>query len=356
MSLATFDGSTVATARLNVPAWGCWWAGVDLTEPETKSGALSLVVADQAMACAVVSGGVADGRASYRAVGGAGGWGKRVGAQPYADDSGVALSKVLTDLAREVGETIADIPSTTLGPHYARPACFAYEVLNLLAPKNWYVDFDGVTHIGQRPASTYTGSAPRTRRAPGIGVIDLAVDSLAGLVPGVQVDGSNPATDIEIELSPERLTARVYANESSTTTERLEAIAQVLAALDPRAKFRCPYEYRVVIQTGDRFALQPVYAADNMPDLDNVPARGPAGIRATVLPGEQVLVAFPGGDPSRPCVVAHDLWDSPGWLGTLAVEVGGPAALPIAYQGSPVVAGPFAGTVVLGSTLGKVRP
>lgn len=329
MSTATFAGATAPSVRVNVPAWGCWWAGVDLAEPETVSGAVSLVIAGQAMACAVVSGGVAHGRAAYRAVGGAGGWGKAVPAKPYADDSGVALSKVLSDVAREVGETIADVPSTRLGPHYARPACKAYEVLNLLAPRNWYVDFAGVTHIGQRPATTYTGSAPRTRVAPGVGVIDLAVESLEGLVPGVSVDGSLPATDIEIDLSPSRLTARVYASALSSTTERLEAMAQVLAALDPHARFRGLFEYRVVLQTGDRFALQPVRVATGLPDLDNVPARGPAGIRATVLPGEQVLVAFIDADPSRPCVVAHDAWDSPGWM-PLFVELGGPGAVGVA--------------------------
>jgi hypothetical protein len=345
MSLGTFAGNTCTRARVNVPAWGCWWVGVDLSEPETVAGATSLVLAGQAMVCTVMSGGAADGRAAYRAVGGAGGWGKPVAKKSYSDDSGVALSKVLSDLAREVGETIADVPSTRLGPHYARPECSAYEVLNLLAPKNWHVDFAGVTRIGQRPTVAYAGDAPRVRRDPYIGVIDLAVDTLDGLLPGATVDGSQPATDVELELTPDRLTARVYAGAGSTTTARLELYAQLLAGLDPRARYRGCFEYRVVTLAGNRLNLQPVRLASGLDDLAAVPVRGPAGVSATVMLGETVLVAFVDADPSRPCVVAHDERDAPGWM-PLFVELGGDGLLPVACATDPIVAGPLSGTII----------
>lgn len=355
MSLATLSTSAVTRCRVQVPAWGCWWAGVDLAEPAAITGTVALTIAGTAMTCTKIGGGAANGRAAYRMVSGAGGWGKDTPKKSYADDSGVKLSKVLGDLAREVGETLGTVPTTRLGPRYARPAAPAYETLNALAPKNWYVDFAGVTHIGARSSAAYTGNAPRVRVDPAIGVIDLAVDSLAQFLPGVTVDGSLPATDVEIDLTPERLTARVYANAQSSTSARLEAMAEVLAALDPRARFRTLYEYRVVVQVGDRLNLQPVRVADKLDDLAGVPVRGPAGIGATVLPGETVVVAFLGGDPSRPCVIAHDERDAPGWM-PLAMVLGGPVALPIAYQGSTAQCGPFGGAVLLGSTLASVRP
>jgi hypothetical protein len=71
------------------------------------------------------------------------------------------------------------------------------------------------------------------------------------------------------------------------------------------------------------------------------------GWKATALPGSLVLVTFADRDPSRPQIIGHDHPDSPGWF-PLSVEFG-IGALPIAIQGSPVVAGPFAGTVVAGS-------
>jgi hypothetical protein len=261
---------------------------------------------------------------------------------------------VLGDAAAAAGETIADVPATLLGPHYARPKAPASELLNLQASQNWYVDFAGVTRIGQRPATTYTGTAPRVRVDPLAQVIDLAVDSIAGLVPGVRVDGHEAATDVHLELDPERLTARVYYA-ASPLSQRLKAWADILLGLDPRARYRGTFEFRVVTQAGERLNLQPVYAASKMPDLANVPVRLAPGVKAQHLLGSLVMVAFADADPSRPYVFAGDEPDAPGWH-PLALELGGPATLGIAYQGSPVQAGPFAGAVTLGSARFKVSP
>lgn len=327
MSLATLNGATSSKLRLQVPSWGAWFVDLDLTEPAELSGAAALSLAGQAMTGRILSGGVAHGRAGYRIIGGRGKWGATLRAKAYNTDNGVKLSTVLGDAARELGETIADVPSTSLGPHFARAAMSGFELLNLLAPQNWYIDFEGVTRIGARPTTAYTGNAPRVRVDPGFGVTDLAVDSLAGLVPGVTVDGSLPATDLEFELSPDRLTARVYAGRSKS--RRLQALARIFRALDPGARYRALYEYRVSSQVGDRFQLLPARAATGMPAISRVPARGPAGIRATTLPGSLVLVAFVDADPSRPCVIAHDAWDAPGWM-PLIIELGGPAVFPVA--------------------------
>jgi len=344
LSLATLNGYSVTKLRAPVPAWGLWWADVDLAEPQALKGAAALVVAGQTLSGTIVSGGAANGRAAYHIVGGGGGWGKALPAKPYQDDGGVRLRTVLGDAARELGETLADVPNTYLGPHYARPAATGTELLNLLAPKNWYVDFAGVTHIGRRPAATYTGSAPRVRVDPIVPVIDLAIDSLAGLLPGVQVDGSAPATDVEFNLTPKRLTASVYSTASGLPA-RLEAWADLLAALDPRARYRASYEFRVVTQSGERLNLQPVRIASGMPDLASVPVRLAPGVKAKHLPGSLVLVSFADADPSRPYVFAGDAADAPGWM-PLELDLGGPGALGVARMTDPVVAGPFGGTIV----------
>ncbi len=354
MSIATLNGASVTRARVHVPAWGRWWADLDLAEPVTQSGAAALVVAGQAMTGTIVSGGAANGRAAYHVVGGKGGWGRTLPAKPYNDDAGVRLRTVLGDAAAEVGETLADVPATQLGPHYARHGGPASVALNLLAERNWYMDFAGVTRIGQRAATTYTGTAPRVRVDPLAQVIDLAVDSIAGLVPGVRVDGHEPATDVELELDPDRLTARVYYA-ASPLSQRLKAWADILLGLDPRARYRGTFEFRVVTQSGERLNLQPVYAASKMPDLANVPVRLAPGVKALHLLGSLVMVAFADADPSRPYVFAGDAADAPGWM-PLELEIGGPATLGIAYQGSPVQAGPFAGAVTLGSARFKVSP
>lgn len=313
MSLATLAGHSVSRALVQVPAWGLWWADVDLVEAELVSGRVALVLADVTLSGTVVSGGLANGRAAYRVVGGAGGWGATIAAESYLDDAGVRVAGVLGDAAAACGETIAGADSAArIGPHYARANALARDVLNELAPRNWYVDFNGVTQIGQRAETTYVGDGVRTRVDAGVGVIDLAIaGEIVALVPGVVVDGALPAVDVEYELTETRLTARVYAGRRPS--RRLDAWGRLLDAFDPRRRYRGSYEFRVVSQSGDRVNLQPIRASSGLKDLARVPMRGPAGMRAQVTLGSSVVVSFVDCDPSRPFVYAFDAWDAPGW-------------------------------------------
>lgn len=319
-SLSALEGHTVTRARVQIPAWGAWWADVDLAEAAALSGSVALTIGGYECHGAIVSGGAFNGRAAYRIVAGAGGWGRTTPPKAYHDDAGVKASTVLADAAAFSGETLAGAPATRLGPHYARASAMASQVLHSIASRGWYVDFAGVTQIGARASTTYAGTAPRTRVEPAARVIEIATDDLRGLVPGVQVDGSAPAVDVEWVLDAKRLTARVYAG--SRTTRRLDAIARILDALDPWRRYRACFEYRVATRDGWRLNLQAVRASDGVPDLARVPVRpGLAGTRATVKLGELVLVAFAGGDPSRPNVISHDAPDAPGWLPDL-IELG----------------------------------
>lgn len=355
MSLATFADHAVSKARVSWPTWGLWWADVDSSDPVEASGRVTLNVATTAFSGTVVAGGAFDGRAAYRVVAGAGGVNKPLPKKSYVNDAGITLASVLSDAAREAGETIANVPSTRLGPHYARQEGETFgDLLQRHCAKNWYADIDGTIRIGKRAVTTYDGSAPRVRVDLRGAVVDLAVDSLDGLAPGVQIDGSKPATDLQVDLTPERMTVRVYAG--ARTTRRLDAITRLIRAAFPSLAYLGTWEYRVVTQSAERLNLQPARVASGMPDLRAVPVRpGVSGVKCKVLPGELVLVCFADGDPSRPQVFAHDHADAPGWM-PLEFQIGGPAALPIAYQGSALVAGPFGGVITVGSTLAKVRP
>lgn len=350
MSLSTLEGANVTKARVQIGAWGCWWADVDLSEPiELAVGRkVSLVLAGTTCACAVVSGGAFEGRAAYHLVGGAGGWGKRLPKKAYRDSGGVKISSVLGDAASAAGETLAGVPTARIGEHFARPANdLASTPLHELAPRAWYVGFDGVTRFGSRPAVAYTGDGARVRVDKQAGVYELAVSSIAQLLPGATIDGSEPATDVELRLTPDRLTAIVYTGRRSS--RKLDAMAATIAALFPGLRFAGSWEYRVVSQLGDRLDLQAVRTAAGMPDLSGVPIRpGVAGTRGSVQLGELVLVCFADNDPSRPQVFAHDAPDAPGWM-PLTIELGGPLALGVARLTDPVQAGPFAGVVTGGS-------
>jgi len=312
MSAVTLNGVASSRGRVQIPAWGAWWADVDLSDDAVLSGAVTLLVGDAEFSGTIVSGGVSDGRAAYRVVGGAGGLGRTLPARGYHDADGVRVSTVVGDLASEAGESIVGASSARRGPHYARPAQAACVTLAELAPQSWYVASDGVVHVGARPEVAYAGDAPRVRVDSSGGVIDFAVDSdVPTFVPGLVVDGAASATDVELYWEGARLTARVWSG--ARPSRRLDAWRRVYDAIDPRRAYRGVTEYRVVTQTGELFALQAVRVASGMPDLQDVPCRGVPGVRATVTLGELVLVAFVDGDPSRPAIIAHDAPGAPGW-------------------------------------------
>lgn len=356
MTLATLSGLSATRATVAWPTWGRWWADVDCAEPAALSGRQVLTIAGTDFSGTVVAGGENAGRSAFRLVAGAGGFAKSLPRRGYVNDAGVSLAQVLGDAAREAGETLVTSGLTTrLGPHYTRREGETFgDLLERHAPRAWYADPDGTIRLGTRTATAYDGTAPRVRTDPRAGVVDLAVDSLEGLAPGVQVDGHAPATDLEIDLTPERLTVRVYY--APGVTRRLQAWRALMRAAFPSLAYLGVWEYRVVTQTLERLNIQPARVASGMPNLANVPVRpGVSGFKALVTPGELVLVCFADGDPSRPQVFAHGAADAPGWQ-PISLDVGGPGALPIAYQGATVQAGPFAGVITLGSTLAKVRP
>lgn len=350
MTLARLNGNPCSRVRAQVPAWGLWWADVDTTEPVelARGDAATLTIADVTAVGVVASGGVHAGRGAYRVIAGLGGWSLDVSRRAYANDLGVRVDGVIRDAARDVGEAVEGVPDTRVGPHYTRFAGLASRVLHELAPQSWRVDFDGVTRFGSRASTTYTGDAPRVHVDRRVGVVDLATEAIGDLVPGVVVDGMAPASDVEYVVTDSRLTVRVYASASSVT-RRLLAFSRILEALDPLRRYRGTYEFRVVTQSGERLNLQPVRAATGLPDLANVPVRpGMAGLRADVTPGSLVLVTFADADPSRPCVVAHDAPDAPGWM-PLVLELGATPTLGVARQTDTVVAGPWGGTITGGS-------
>lgn len=320
--MTTLGTEPVSRARVQIPAYGLPFVDSEITEPTALDGAQTLTIGNVPLACTIVSGGTAEGKGRYRLVGGAGGWGAMLKPKPYNDDGGVKVATLLRDAAAEVGETLGALPTTRLGPHFARTAMPAYELLNLLAPRAWYIDAAGVTQFGARPAGTYTGDATAVRVDQAIGVAELALDALdATLVPGVSVvlpDGSTSpaATDVEYEVTPDRLTCRLYWR-----PQRSDRWSDLFGALFPWLQWLGSHEFRVVTQSGERLNLQPVRTATGMPTLSNVPVRpGVSGFRSDVKLGELVVVTFldvqtSGG--SRPQVIAHDSADSEGWIPTL---------------------------------------
>jgi hypothetical protein len=142
------------------------------------------------------------------------------------------------------------------------------------------------------------------------------------------------------------------------------------------------YEFEVV--SGDSAAcdLVPTDPSVGLPEMVQVPSWvSPAGEIVTYAPGVHVLLAFVNGLPSRPVVVSSDA-SAPALevelrasttfkinapsvtieasgsctVNSPMVSLGAGASLPVAYQGSAAVCGPFAGAVTLGSVTVKTTP
>lgn len=370
MSAVLLSGISVTKLRWTISAFGLWWAEVTTQFSEGVLAALppggaALVMADATWAGTVVAGDEVDGTGRWHIVGGRGGWAKPVSKRGYNSPGGVNSALVLTDTATLTGETVVfDELLTPQGEHYARKAGHAFEVLNAIAPQNWYVDQLGNTHIGQRVSAPLPpfveANLVRTREDRSLGLVEYAAtDSIAALVPGVEIPLVGEIRDIEVTYDSEDdrgLRVLCYC-ETGATDSRLESYAKIFDALDPLRKYRATYECRVVAQTGNKFTLQPLRTIHGIPDMTQVPYRpGMGGVKFTVAPGSTVGLSFMDGDPSRPYVSCFESPDSTAAWEPIEFQFGGPAGLPIAYQGSAVVAGPFLGAVTVGSVRGKVAP
>jgi hypothetical protein len=319
MATATLNKNRVTSARVNIPAWGIWYADASVDGAVTLSGAAELKIADLTLTGTILNGGPDDksGRSHYRIVGGKGGWGRELPPKGEANDAGVKVLQAITDAARAVGETLdtSTISSSErTGPHYVRPEGPASRVLQVLKPEGWYVDETGTTKIGARATTTPSVKKSVMKVDKARGTVELAAESIASLLPGAVVEGVT-AVDVKHEISDKGLRTTLWGKQGGTTSRRLEAQRAIFEQLFPALKFGGVYEYRVVLLAGQRVSLQPVRVATGMPDLLRVPIRpGVSGMKSTLVPGCRVLVAFVDADPGHPMVIAHEDSEGDGFL------------------------------------------
>lgn len=339
-AIATLNRKRVTDARVQVPAWGLWFAEVSIDGESSMQGAASLVIADLTLKGTILSGGAEKGRSHFRIVGGAGGWGKSIPKKSYANDAGVKLVNVLRDAASSVGETLdpSTDSSTRVGSAFVRPEGPASRVLELLRPSGWYVGEDGITHIGARPAKALNTKAARVvpiDRARG--TVTIASETIAALTPGVVVDELE-AVDVEHKISEEGLRTTLFGKLGARTSRELSALRTLLDQLEPNLRFASVREYRVQAMVGNRLNLAPVRVSTGFPELKLVPVRpGVAGAKCLVSPGMRVLVAFIDADPSRPTVVGFEDADGQGFA-PISISFGN-GFRPVAAFGD--MAGPF---------------
>jgi hypothetical protein len=337
MSGTTLNGRAVTKCRVSLPAWGVWFAEAEIDTAEALTGAATLVMPGLTLVGTILSGGTDRGRARFRIAGGAGGWGRTVAAKAYANDVGVKHATILGDVARDCGETLGTVPAAVAGPAYTRAAGPAVAVLDDLHARGWYVDAAGVTQIGLRAATTYSGTAVRLRPEPASNRLELAPSTLEGLLPGAVIDGV-AAVDVEHVLD-QTLRTTVYGARVGCTGDVVAGpLAKAIELVTAAHRFFAPWEYRVVQRVGERLHLQAPRASSGMPNLGYVRVRpGVSGMRARPKLGSLVIVSFVDGDASRPMVVGFDDAENPGFGSDETALVATLALLGSASATDPVV-------------------
>lgn len=202
--LLSLAGRLATSARLCAGYADIWTADVTLDQEATLSGAVVLTIGGTELR------GTIDGARSgtfllsshFRVIGGAAGWRKTVKARPYHNDATLKRSRVLADLARDVGETLtlpADVDASYLGLHFVREAAPASRIIEQLLPSTrWWVGFDGVTVAGARPSRMAPPSVElldyqvRTRSAL------LALDRAESVEPGTIIRDARLSSPLQI--------------------------------------------------------------------------------------------------------------------------------------------------------------
>lgn len=298
--------------------WGVLAELVGVTAP-AKGDRVEVLVGDLVLSGTILDAGVHAGVASAYVVGGAGRWDVvNVERRPYASSSGVRLAEVAEHLAAAAGEEIvleADVAETALGPAWTRPSGLAIDALNDLGVP-WWVAPDGVTHLGTRPLVARSarfgveGYDPATGRA----VLVSPDDAVAAAQPGSSIDVEGVHLDVRactVRASASRLAIEVHHG-------AVERLARLLETLQSRSRRRAQlagiHLCRVQLQQEGLIFAQAIRTGTiDLPDEPALSvAYGMQGVTQLVRLGEEVLVAFEGGDLGHPIVV--------GWRGGPALR------------------------------------
>ncbi len=251
-------------------------------DPRARAGKLAF--GGRSVAGILRNAGESRGRFAAEFVAGAGGWSRTLA--PRFFDGPIRYSRIVALVAAEVGERVRVAPAIDRecrGYWYAGGAASA-----ILEGHAWHVAADGVTEIG----------GPRERRRIPAGELRTEiVDPGAGLARGVSETGIRVGDVLEVGGGVE--VGEVAIGDGGTWSVTLAGRETLRGALArPRVLDALPPRQRV----------GSAYTAPGAPavGVSSAPTWAGPGVTAEAGPGGRVVVAFEGGDPGAPLVVAAD--------------------------------------------------
>ena len=342
---ASVNGQRLTAVRLVVPNVGPWHAECDFEVAPELDGAVKLKLGALELSGTITEGGTFGLQRKVRIVAGAGGWGSSVPAKDYHNDAGIKARNVAEDAAREVGERLGTfLPAAErIRSDYVRQSGPAAQALvDVLGGVAWWVDYEGATNAGPRPAVAVDPKGyevlaydPRER------VVTLAVDNLGavriGSILEERLDVPQTVRELEITVRDE---VRVFAwcGGSELGPGRLAGLLQAITETTTRRRLFGKYRYRVVRMRGDRVELQAYTSRPGLPDVLPVSMwPGVAGAHAELAAGAGVLVEFIEGDRAQPMVTGFIGKDGQGFVPESLTLCG--SAQRVARQGDLVQSG-----------------
>lgn len=350
---AAVNGHRLTAVRLVVGNVGPWFADVDFEVDPELSGKVKLAIGALELE-GTIKGGTFGLQRKARIVAGAGAWADEVEPKDYHNDAGVKARTVAEDAAREVGEQLGSfVPRIErVGVDYVRQAGPAVRALEDVAGGvPWWVDYDGVTKVGVRPAVAAEATAyevlaydPRER------IATLAVDDPGairiGSIISERLDVPQTVRELELRLGEElRITA--WCGGSELGPGRAAGLLQSIAEATIGRRLYGVYRYRVVRMASDRVELQAESKRAGLPDVLPVSMMpGVAGVHAELTAGAHVLVQFVEGDRSLPVITAFGGKDRDGFVPTSLALCNGVQR--VARQGDLVQSGGPGLSIIIG--------
>lgn len=309
------NGRIASKVVLSAAETGPWWAECELESGEALKGAVVLQVGSHKLHGTIdpdFSGTFAE-QFRCRIVGGANGWGKVLGSKIYHNDARARPRTIADDAARECGETIVEFPDGASKPiDYVRKVASASKTLEAAAGTlSWWVDFDGKTHVGPRPATKTDSKAYDVHHFNALtGGVQLGIDELdvwIGSTLSEGLDVPSIVRDIEVTITGGKMRCRAIVSEKPGARSVLDSLIRAIVKRLVDARLHGLYRYRVLSMGPDgRVSLQAVRKSAGLPDL--LPVQqwpGVAGAHATLTKGSIVGVQFLEGDETLPVVTSY---------------------------------------------------
>jgi hypothetical protein len=317
------NGVPIVSGRVHLPRVGLWTADLELDDEEAPTGRVTLASGDGELSLAgfVRRGGSFAASAHVHVVGGAGGLDQEAPAVYYRS---VTVRTPLHALLSAVGETLAaSSDATALGAYLERwsrekgPAGTALAHLAEAAGADWRALDDGTIWLG---TDTYPevdlseDDYELMEDRPSEYLVTISTEQFpAQLRPGTTFLDRR-VEFVEYNLSPRSLTTRAWFQRNASSSHPILGPLQRIIRHEMReTRYHALYQ-AVVRSQGSDDSVDIIFDDNAMPAMSGVPLyKFAPGITVKVTAGARCLIAFAGGNPSKPLALA--------WQSGLTTEV-----------------------------------